>query len=179
LLADERAPQTEDRALEEDVLPPGQIGMEAGAEFEQGADATADRDGARSGLDDPGDQPQERRLAGAVPAHEADRASRLRAEGHVAKRPDVGAAHAPPGHDEILQRPGLAGIDAEAPRSVLHRDLATIHAAEGIASVRRTIAASTRTNAASRLGTSIRRRLRPSSAALSCASTSMSQRISR
>jgi hypothetical protein len=37
--------------------------MEAGAELEQRPDAAADLDPARCGTDDPGDDPQQRRLA--------------------------------------------------------------------------------------------------------------------
>ena len=51
--------------------------MEAGAELEQRADPAADRDAALGGLDDPGDQAQQRRLAGAVAADKADRLAGL------------------------------------------------------------------------------------------------------
>ena len=63
LLADRDAPQAVDRAVQVHVLAAGQIGMEAGAELEQRADAAADGDAPRGRLDDPGEQPQERRLA--------------------------------------------------------------------------------------------------------------------
>ena len=45
-LADVRALQPEDRAVEVDVLAAGEVGMEAGAELEQRADPAADVDAA-------------------------------------------------------------------------------------------------------------------------------------
>src|SRR3989440_10679081 len=62
LLAEVRALEPVDRAVEEDVLAAGEIGMEARAELEQRTDATGHLDSARARLDDPGDQAQQRRL---------------------------------------------------------------------------------------------------------------------
>ena len=77
-LADVRALQPEDRAVEEDVLASGEVGMEAGAELEQRADPAADVDAALGRLDDPGDDAQQRALARAVAADEAERRCRAR-----------------------------------------------------------------------------------------------------
>src|SRR5579884_1248083 len=179
LLADRRAAQAVDRALQEDVLAPGHLRVEPRAELEQRADASADGDVTRGRLDDPREQAEQRRLPGAVAAHEAERAARVDVERHVAERPHLRAAVAPAGDDEILERPGLARIDAKATRCVLDGDLARSHAGEGTASSRRTMLARTSTNSESAFGISIRSSSRPSSRALSCASVSMSQRISR
>jgi hypothetical protein len=54
--------------------------VEAGAELEQGRDAPADVDRPARRLDDLADQLQQRRLAGAVAADEADRLPRLRVQ---------------------------------------------------------------------------------------------------
>ena len=89
LLADRRAAEAVDRAVEVDVLAPRHVGVEARAELEQRADASADRHRAGRRLDDSGEQPQQRRLAGAVAADEADRSARLDGEGDVAQRPHV------------------------------------------------------------------------------------------
>ena len=43
LALDLAPPHAEDRAVEEDVLAAGQVGVEAGADLEQRADAAADR----------------------------------------------------------------------------------------------------------------------------------------
>src|SRR5581483_6390524 len=129
---------------------------------------------SRRRLDDPGEQSEERRLAGPVAPDEPDRAPRLDGEGDVAQRPDVGAAGPSPRDDEILERAALARVDAEAARGMLDVDLAGSH---GRALV--TMAASVRTNAGSAFGISIRSSRIPSAAAFSCASTSRSQRISR
>src|SRR3954454_10381342 len=128
-------------------------------------------------LDDPREEPEERRLARSVPADEPDGAARLDVERDVAKRPDVRAARLP-AEEEILQRAALARVDTEAPRGVLDRDLAGRHAGDGTDSSRRTIVASASTNGSSSFGISMRSRSSPSSAASSFASTSRSQRIS-
>ena len=65
-----------DRALQKHVLAPGQIGMEAGGHFDQRADAA--RHGARPAgrPQDPRQQLQRGRLAGAVRADDAERLAR-------------------------------------------------------------------------------------------------------
>ncbi|OLE01245.1 MAG: hypothetical protein AUG91_02215 [Actinobacteria bacterium 13_1_20CM_4_69_9] len=92
LLAQVRALEPVDRAVQEDVLTTRQVGMKAGAELQQGADAAADLDPAGGRLDDPRDQAQQRRLARAVPAHEPNGAARLDAERDAVERDDVGRA---------------------------------------------------------------------------------------
>src|SRR6266545_278580 len=74
LLADVRALQPEDRPVEEDVLAPGEVGMESRAELEQRSDAAADLRRPRCRLDDPREDPEQRALAGAVSPDEPDRA---------------------------------------------------------------------------------------------------------
>ena len=64
--------------------------MEARAELEQRGDATARLDPAGGRRDDPGDQAEQRRLARAVAADQADRLARLDRERDVPERPDLG-----------------------------------------------------------------------------------------
>ena len=75
-LANLGAPQALDRAVQEDVLASGEVGMEAGAELEQRADPALDLDGARGRLDDPRQHAQQRRLARPVAPDQADRLAR-------------------------------------------------------------------------------------------------------
>ena len=56
LLPHVRAREAVDRPVEEDVLAPGQVGVEAGAELEQRAHASTDIHAAGGGLDDSGEQ---------------------------------------------------------------------------------------------------------------------------
>jgi hypothetical protein len=179
LLADRHPRKAVDRAVQVDVLAAGHVRMEARTELEERADAAADGDRAVGRLDDPREEPQERRLAGAVAADEPDGTPGLDVERDVTERPHVRAACMPPREQEILQRTALARIDAEAPRRVVDRDLAGPHAGDGTDSTPRTIFASVWTKGTSSFGMSMRSRSRPSSPASSFASTSMSQRISR
>src|SRR5262249_31682385 len=141
-----------DRAVQIDVLAAGHVGVESGPELEQRADTAADGDGAGRRLDDSRQEAQQRRLARSVAADEADGASRLAGDRAVAERPPVGASRVPAREQEVLERPILARVDAEAPRGVLDVDLAASHAGDGTASTRWTIPASVATNAGSSFG---------------------------
>src|SRR5262249_19583828 len=127
LLADVHALEPEDRAVEIDVLPPGEVGVEAGAELEQRADATADVDPPRRRLDDPSEQPEQRRLPRAVPADDADRTAGLDADRDVAKGDDLLAGEPPSGEREVLQRPHRLRVHAERAARPLDDDLAGPH----------------------------------------------------
>ena len=70
--ADLGAAHAEDRAVEEDVLAAGQLGVEAGPDLEQRADAAGHVGPARGRLGDPREDFQQRALAGAVVADQAD-----------------------------------------------------------------------------------------------------------
>ena len=81
--------QAEHRGVEIDVLAAGQVLMEAGAQFEQGADPAAHLDLARRGLDDASDKLEQAALAAAIAADDAHAAARLDVERHVAHGPQV------------------------------------------------------------------------------------------
>ena len=68
LAADLGLRHAEDGAIEEDVLPTGQFGMEAGANLQQARHAAAEPDPAFGGLGDSRQDLEQRRLASAVAA---------------------------------------------------------------------------------------------------------------
>ena len=71
-LADVLPPQALDRPVQVDVLAAAEVGVEAGAELQQRADPALRPHPARRRLDDPRDDPEQRRLSRAVAADEAD-----------------------------------------------------------------------------------------------------------
>ncbi len=73
---DFRPLHAEDRAVQEDVLAAGQLGMEAGADFEERSDAADDARAAARRRRDARQNLQQRRLARAVAADDADDLSR-------------------------------------------------------------------------------------------------------
>ena len=93
-LADVRALEAEDGTVEVDVLPAGEVGMEAGAELEERADSAAHGDAAGGRLDDRSDDAKERALARAVAPDECERASRGHGERDFAERPHIGRSRA-------------------------------------------------------------------------------------
>ena len=181
-LADLRALEAVDRAVQEDVLAPAEVGVEAGAELEQRADPAADLDAPDVGLMIPAirrssvDLPEPLRPTRptASPGSTASETSWSACTSWA-----LGAAAE---DEQLLQAARLVRVDAEAARDPLDADLARLHACltpGRYRGVRRTRAASTRMNAGSAFGSSIRSSRSPSSRARSAASTSRSQRISR
>src|SRR6266511_1280334 len=136
LLADVRPLEPVDRAVEEDVLAAREVRMEAGAQLEQRADAPTHLDLTRGRADDPGEEPEQRRLAGAVAPDEADGTPGLDVERDVPQRDDLGRARAAARDDEILQTAALAGIDLEHAPCAVNLDFARSHASERSVSVR-------------------------------------------
>src|SRR5919108_1141004 len=178
-LADLLPLQSVDRAAQEDVLAPGELRMEAGAEFEQGPDPSADGDSARRGREDPGDETKQRRLPGAIPSHETDGLARLDLERDIPNRPDVGRPQLPPPDDRLFQGDISLRVDAKAATDALGDNCSWFHALERTERVWPTSPASAAMNAGSSFSESMRSNASPSSAAFSRASTSRSQRISR
>src|SRR5207245_2685884 len=90
-LAGDLAPRhAEDGAVEEDVFPAGQLGMEPGPDFQKAADLAAQLDAAGRRLGDAAEDLQEGRFAGAVAADDAHDLPRLDLEGNVAQGPQLG-----------------------------------------------------------------------------------------
>ena len=113
-LAHAGAREAVDRAVQVDVLAPGEVGVEAGAELEQRRDAAAGLDAAARRLDDPRDEPQQRRLARAVAPDEPDRLAGLDDDRDVAQRLHLARAEPPAGDEHVLERALRLRVDAEA-----------------------------------------------------------------
>ena len=88
---------------------------------------------ARRRLDDPGDQAEQRRLAGAVAADQPDGLARLDRERDVVERLHVLRLGAAAEDEQLLQAPRLVRVDAEAARDPVDPDLARLHPADGTA----------------------------------------------
>ena len=84
-----RAAEAEDRRVEVDVLPAGEVGVEAGPELEQRGHPPARGDRAGRGLQDAADQLEQGALARAVRADEADGRPGLDLERDVLEGPEV------------------------------------------------------------------------------------------
>jgi hypothetical protein len=109
------AAQPEDRPVEEDVLAPGELGVEPGAELEHGRHPAVRGDGARSGPVDTRDQLEQRRLSRAVVADEAVRRPPGDLQRDVAERPEVlGPAAAGAPGQLLLEIGRLVAVHLEA-----------------------------------------------------------------
>ena len=86
------ARQPEQRAVQVDVLAPGQLGVDAGAHLDQRTGAAGDLDPAGVRVHHPGQDLQQRRLARAVDPDQADRLAGLDPEVDVLERPAPAAA---------------------------------------------------------------------------------------
>ena len=78
----------EDRAVEIDVLAARQLRMKSSADLEQAGDAADDGDAPLARLGDARQDLQERGLAGAVAADDAEHLAALNLEAHVLQRPE-------------------------------------------------------------------------------------------
>ena len=88
LAANLGAGHAQDRAVEEDVLAPGQLLIESGADFQQAADAAVEIDLPLGHLGDARQNLQQRALARAVDADERQRLAAPHVERHVSERPE-------------------------------------------------------------------------------------------
>ena len=78
----------EDRAVEEDVFAAGQFGVKAGADLEQAGDAAAQHDPPLGRLGDAAQDLEQRALAGAVAADDAQDLALLDLEADILERPE-------------------------------------------------------------------------------------------
>ena len=109
-LAGHRVVEAEERAAEQDVVAPGQLLVEAGAERQQPGDVAVDVDHALGRMDDPGEDLEERALAGAVRADDRQRLAVLDAQVDVAERPELLALAAP---EHLAERPADRRLPGE------------------------------------------------------------------
>ena len=129
-------------------------------------------------LDDPRDQAQQRRLAGAVAADEADGIAGLDRQRDVAQRLHLARAAAAARDEHVLQRALRLRVDAEGRETRSTTICARASCGDRAERAAHDLGEHAH-EAGSSFGISIRSSRRPSSRALSCASVSMSQRISR
>ena len=116
------ARHAQDGGVEEDVLPAGEVAVEAGAELEQRGQALAALDVPLGRREDPADDLEQGGLAGAVVADQAERGAVLDLERDVAQGPELvqvvaGLAEV---DQHLLER--LVGVDAEAGADVVDPD---------------------------------------------------------
>lgn len=78
----------EDGTVQKNVLAPGQLGVETGADFEQAGDAAFDRHAAFGGLSDAAEDFQQGAFPGSVPANDADHLAAADLEGHIFQGPE-------------------------------------------------------------------------------------------
>ena len=123
---------SEDRPVEEDVLAPGELRVEARAHLEQAADAATDDRTPRRRCRDARQHLEQRRLAGPVPSDDSEDLALVDVEAHVPESPDLllligirAACEArPQTRDRIAERPvgGLHLADAVPLRELLCLD---------------------------------------------------------
>lgn len=108
----------EQRAVQVDILTPGQVGVKPGAEFEQGRNPAIDRDAPGGRFENARDELERGALARAVVSNQADGFATVHSEAHLAQRPERAAV-------EMLAAPqqvGNALVDGNLP-VVLKRKL--------------------------------------------------------
>src|SRR5262249_44848556 len=81
----EAAGESEEGGVEAQVFDAGEVGMETGAELEQGGDAAADPDFAFFGFGQAGHQAEQGAFTGAVAADDGQAVAVLEVEGDVAE----------------------------------------------------------------------------------------------
>ena len=89
LLDDLGARHAQNGAVEEDVLPSGEFLMKSGADLQEARDPAIDADSTLGGNGDAAQNFQQRALAGAVAADDADHFALLDAERNILQGPKV------------------------------------------------------------------------------------------
>jgi hypothetical protein len=116
------AGQAEDGGVEVDVLAPGQVAVEAGAQLQQGGQPAAALHPALVRGQDPADHLEQGALAGPVGPDQAQGPGRLELEGHVLEGPELLTVLAGPAQagQPLLER--LVLVDGELLGNVVHPD---------------------------------------------------------
>ena len=115
--------QAEHDPVDDHVLTPGDLRVEAGTQLDEGGDSAVDGQVAASGAGDPGHQLEQRRLSGAVLSDDAEGGSARHLEGDAVEGgeelswPEVGNEAA--GEQRALQGLELAAL-LEAPVHLEH-----------------------------------------------------------
>ncbi|OPZ17381.1 MAG: hypothetical protein BWZ10_01214 [candidate division BRC1 bacterium ADurb.BinA364] len=101
------------RAVEEDILAPGEFRIESGAQFEQGAQAAAHQGFALRRTQRSGEDLQQGAFAGPVDADDAQAFAALEVERHVAQRHESAVKGLAPARERFAQpvlRPGIHAV---------------------------------------------------------------------
>src|SRR5262249_18506045 len=112
-LVDLAAAQAQQGGVQVDVVPAGQLAVEAGPQLQQRGDPARDRDVAAARAQDAGEHLQQRRLAGAVRAGQPDRLPAADLDGDVAQGPEVVPGGPAPLDEAFLQAGGPAVVGDE------------------------------------------------------------------
>ena len=96
--------EAQDGAVEEDVLAPGELGVETGTELEEGRHLPRNRDRTLVGPQDPGQALEHRGFTRAVFPDEARRRALVDLEADVVERPKDVHLRPPAAHHRRLQR---------------------------------------------------------------------------
>src|SRR5207237_10639223 len=103
----------------------------------------------RGWLEDACDQPEQRRLAGAVAADNAHRLARLDGERNVPQGPDLLPAQVPAPKYRLLESDVPRRVNPKPPANAFGDDSSGLHACEGTGRAFRTTFASARMNSGS------------------------------
>jgi hypothetical protein len=116
-----RAPrEAHQRGVHVDVFEPGELRVEARAEFEERRDAPLDEDAPVRRLQRPGDDLEERRLAAAVRPDDAGRRATPDLEAHVAQGPELAVTPDAPARQRLDQPVARMPVDAVLLRDALN-----------------------------------------------------------
>src|ERR1035437_6931669 len=118
-LVDLAGGESEDGAVEVDVIAAAEFGVESGAEFEQGGDASVDTDRAGGGMKDSGDHLQQRALSGAIFADNAERFAALDLEADIVEGPEILVALQTIQGQQLLEAVARRVVDRVAFRNTL------------------------------------------------------------
>src|SRR5207302_1032493 len=115
------AGEAQDRAVQVDVLPAGELRMEPGAQLQQRGDPAPGHHPPLGGAEDPGHDLQQRGLARAVRPDQAERPAFGNLDVHVLQRPELLGPDPELGHP-LLQRRGALPVPAELLADALDLD---------------------------------------------------------
>ncbi len=113
------ARESQQCALDHDVLTPRQLSAESEAQFQDRGDSPSHDDAALRGHEHPADHPKQRALAGAVSANDSDSLAGSDRQVHALQRHEVAVGHRSlQAADRVL----LERLDALVRDAVAHRD---------------------------------------------------------
>ena len=105
------AAQSHDFAVQEDVFAAGEFGVESRAQFQQRGDAPARHHASLGGLQDAGDDLQQRALAGPVGPYQRQRLAFFDLEADIAQRPKIAVELALDKRQRLAQAVGGTAVE--------------------------------------------------------------------